>query len=163
MHFQVDPSRSSCSSVYSRMFWSWSSCSQYIRPCWSRPTGCRRIFSGSSSLTNVLNFRLSSNWHSHRYWETWEEENVWSSAASRRIVPSCGLRRSYLQDAGLALHRHLLVALLLQLPGPRAVQLLTNLQDIRNHFCGEKTALPCVPYKEKQLVPDVETNKHSSP
>lgn len=67
MHFQVDPSRSSCSSVYSRMFCSWSSCSQYIKPSWSRPTGCRRIFSGSSSLTTVLNFRLSSNWHSQRY------------------------------------------------------------------------------------------------
>lgn len=68
MHFQVDPSWSSCSSVYSLMFCSWSSWSQYIRPCRSRPIGCRRIFSGSSSLMAILNFRLSSNWHSHRYW-----------------------------------------------------------------------------------------------
>ena len=68
MHFQVDPSRSSCSSVYSRMFCSWSSWSQYIKPCRSRPTGSSLIFSGSSSLTTILNFRLSSNWHSQRYW-----------------------------------------------------------------------------------------------
>lgn len=67
IHLQVDPSRSSCSSVYSRMFCSWSSWSQYIRPCRSRPIGCRRIFSGSSSLIAILNLRLSSNWHSQRY------------------------------------------------------------------------------------------------
>lgn len=37
----------------------------------------------------------------------------------------------YLEDAGFTLHGHLLIALLLQLPGPGAVQLLTNLQKTK--------------------------------
>lgn len=61
MHVHVDPSKSSCSSVYNRIFCSWSSWSQYNKPCRSRPTGCSRILSGSSSFIAVLNFKFSSN------------------------------------------------------------------------------------------------------
>lgn len=75
MHFHDDPSMSSCSSVYKRMFCSWSSWSQYIRPCWSRPIGCKRIFSGSSSLIAILNFTLSSNWDSQRYFR-WKNRQM---------------------------------------------------------------------------------------
>lgn len=70
MHLQDDPSRSSCSSTQSRTFWSWSSWNQYRSPSLSRPIGCMRICSGSSSFTAVLNLRLSSNWLSHKYCKT---------------------------------------------------------------------------------------------
>lgn len=70
MHFQEEPSWSSCSSMYILTLWSWSNWYQYMRPSLSRPIGWRRIVSASSSLIMFLNLRLSSNWHSQRYWKT---------------------------------------------------------------------------------------------
>lgn len=69
MHFHVDPSWSSCSSMYILTLCSWSSWYQYMSPSLSRPMGWRRMASASSSLMIFLNLRLSSNWHSQRYWE----------------------------------------------------------------------------------------------
>lgn len=45
----------------------------------------------------------------------------------------------YLEDAGFTLHGHLLIALLLQLPGPGAVQLLTNLQKTKKNCISDHT------------------------
>lgn len=69
MHFHEEPSWSSCSSMYILTLWSWSNWYQYIRPSLSRPIGWRRMVSASSSLIMFLNLRLSSNWHSQRYWK----------------------------------------------------------------------------------------------
>lgn len=74
MHFHEEPSWSSCSSMYILTLWSWSNWYQYMRPSLSRPIGWRRMVSASSSLIMFLNLRLSSNWHSQRYWKivkTW--------------------------------------------------------------------------------------------
>lgn len=76
MHFHVDPSWSSCSSMYILTLCSWSSWYQYIRPSLSRPMGWRRMASASSSLIIFLNFRLSSNWHSQRYWKSEKVERL---------------------------------------------------------------------------------------
>lgn len=76
MHFHVDPSWSSCSSMYILTLCSWSSWYQYISPSLSRPIGWRRIASASSSLIIFLNFRLSSNWHSQRYWKNEKVEGI---------------------------------------------------------------------------------------
>jgi hypothetical protein len=60
--------------MYILTLWSWSNWYQYMRPSLSRPIGWRRMVSASSSLIIVLNLRLSSNWHSQRYWKivtTW--------------------------------------------------------------------------------------------
>lgn len=94
MHFHVDPSWSSCSSMYILTLCSWSSWYQYISPSLSRPMGWRRMASASSSLIIFLNFRLSSNWHSQRYWKHEKVErllkhqhmkrnNVWKSERER--------------------------------------------------------------------------------
>lgn len=69
MHFHEEPSWSSCSSMYILTLWSWSNWYQYMRPSLSLPIGWRRIVSASSSLIIFLNLRLSSNWHSQRYWK----------------------------------------------------------------------------------------------